>query len=57
MKKIYITASPRKGSDNEKVRDEALEALSRLPNIEKGEGSSGLFGKLTRRDYAKERKL
>jgi hypothetical protein len=54
MKKIYMTLTPRRGTAD-KARDEALEALSRSVFIDRAEGSTGLFGKLTRRDYKRER--
>ena len=55
MPKIYLTATPRRGTTSEKARDDALEALSRSELIEKADGSAGIFGKLRRRDYKKER--
>lgn len=55
MTKIYFTATARRGVPTDRARDDALEALSRSHLIERVEASVGLFGRLTRRDYAKER--
>jgi len=55
MKKVYITTTAKRGAQKDKVRDKALEALSHVDLIEKAEGTVGIFGKLTRRDYKAER--
>lgn len=55
MKKIYFTLIPRKGVHGDKACEDALEALSSSHLIDRAEGSVGIFGKLRRRDYAKER--
>jgi hypothetical protein len=55
MKKIYMTLTPRRGTVPDKARDEALEALSRSIFIDRAEGSTGIFGRLRRRDYKRER--
>lgn len=56
-RKIYMTLIPRKGTVPDKARDDALEALSRSIFIDRAEASTGLFGRLRRRDYRKEREL
>lgn len=54
MKKVYLTAKPRRGVDGDKATEEALEALSHTDLIDTAEASFGLFGRLRRRDF-KER--
>lgn len=54
-RKIYMTLIPRRGTVADKARDDALNALSRSIFIDRADASTGLFGRLKRRDFKRER--